>query len=279
MSRPDVQMRYQQKQQVERDQRKSDLVNSTNARARSSLQAIGSRTSSGQQHLLTASLGAGKVRQMFDERRLKTTTVTGIDKSYPLQPITAPTAGAATNSRRSPMVGGGTGIGTGGGGGGRTTAAARKTTHHGDKFNNNNNNTNNLTPDSVSSRSSSDGGFGRTRMMPLSADATTMGRRRNDAPIDDDDDDDRNNANGDHHHNVYANNGRYVLSSHITSADFLDNEQFPGKFMWIIVRGAACLAVACAGFGCVLSRKVVMQFSVELHFLAFQLNPCLHVKF
>lgn len=220
MSQP-VQMRYQQKQQLERDQRKSDMVNN-NARARSSLRAIdmpataaaaassGGGGGGGQQHLLTASLGAGKVRQMFDERRQKTTTsVAGIDKSYPLQPIAVPPAAAAAtgSSRRSPLIGAGAG-------GARTPAAAR------------------IPSDQHPNRT-----------MPLSADASTMPQRRrtNNGGAganghDDNDDIDNRLDRGDHHHhsNATANSGgRYVLSSHITSADFLDNEQFPG--MWNVV--------------------------------------------
>lgn len=63
-----MQARYQQKHQLERDQRKSAL--------------LAADVGGGGKPML---LGAGKVRQMFDERRQK--TVTGIDKSYPLQPI------------------------------------------------------------------------------------------------------------------------------------------------------------------------------------------------
>jgi hypothetical protein len=41
-------------------------------------------------------IGTGKVRQMFDQRRQR---VTGIDKSYPLQPIStkSPTAEPASS--------------------------------------------------------------------------------------------------------------------------------------------------------------------------------------
>lgn len=47
---------------------------------------------------LSASLGAGKVRQMFDERRHR---VAGIDKSYPLQPIPQPKAAVAPSNNNS----------------------------------------------------------------------------------------------------------------------------------------------------------------------------------
>lgn len=102
-----MQMRFQQRQQQERDQRKVELVSSTKTVTATS----GSTSSSGSsstvrssaattitvqtttassaaaaiQQDLSASLGAGKVRQMFDERRHH--KAAGIDKSYPLQPI------------------------------------------------------------------------------------------------------------------------------------------------------------------------------------------------
>ena len=61
-------MRYQQKQVQDNAQKKSDLFSSS---------------SFDDTKLLTSSLGAGKVRQMFQERRV----VAGIDKSFPLDPI------------------------------------------------------------------------------------------------------------------------------------------------------------------------------------------------
>ena len=61
-------MRYQQKQVQDNAQKKNDLFSSS---------------SFDDTKLLTSSLGAGKVRQMFQERRV----VAGIDKSYPLDPI------------------------------------------------------------------------------------------------------------------------------------------------------------------------------------------------
>lgn len=51
--------------------------------------SAGSNTSIG-------STGAGKVRQMFDERRGKA----GIDKSYPLEPIKSKTTARVPNSDR-----------------------------------------------------------------------------------------------------------------------------------------------------------------------------------
>lgn len=101
-----MQMRFQQRQQQERDQRKVEMISTTKTTAataathhlnggstvgssstiRSSTisAAYSSTTTSTSGGDLSASLGAGKVRQMFDERRHR---VTGIDKSYPLQPI------------------------------------------------------------------------------------------------------------------------------------------------------------------------------------------------
>ncbi|KAJ6638630.1 Zinc finger C2HC domain-containing protein 1C [Pseudolycoriella hygida] len=70
-------MRFQQKQQHEIQQKRSEMAISRN------ISALDINDNS----KLTATLGAGKVRQMFDERRQRTTT--GIDKSYPLQPITS----------------------------------------------------------------------------------------------------------------------------------------------------------------------------------------------
>lgn len=61
-------MRYQQKQVSDNAQKKSDLFSSS---------------SFDDTKLLTSSLGTGKVRQMFQERRV----VAGIDKSFPLDPI------------------------------------------------------------------------------------------------------------------------------------------------------------------------------------------------
>lgn len=106
-----MQMRFQQRQQQERDQRKVEMISTTKTTAAvatnaathhlnggsstvgssstirsSTISAYSSTTTStgGAGGDLSASLGAGKVRQMFDERRHR---VAGIDKSYPLQPI------------------------------------------------------------------------------------------------------------------------------------------------------------------------------------------------
>ncbi|CAO1429655.1 unnamed protein product [Diamesa tonsa] len=64
----EIKMRYQQKQVQDNVQKKNDLFSSS---------------SFDDTKLLTSSLGAGKVRQMFQERRV----VAGIDKSFPLDPI------------------------------------------------------------------------------------------------------------------------------------------------------------------------------------------------
>ncbi|XP_050069483.1 zinc finger C2HC domain-containing protein 1C [Anopheles maculipalpis] len=103
-----MQMRFQQRQQQERDQRKIEQI-ATRTTSTTGTVAIASSnggrtattttstTTSGSavsttvelsERLnatsLSSTLGAGKVRQMFDERRHR---VAGIDKSYPLQPI------------------------------------------------------------------------------------------------------------------------------------------------------------------------------------------------
>uniref|UniRef100_A0A182Q599 C2HC/C3H-type domain-containing protein n=1 Tax=Anopheles farauti TaxID=69004 RepID=A0A182Q599_9DIPT len=106
-----MQMRFQQRQQQERDQRKieqiatrtttttavaaaSTIVSSHGGRTATSTTATTTNSSAASATVelsdrlaatsLSSSLGAGKVRQMFDERRHR---VAGIDKSYPLQPI------------------------------------------------------------------------------------------------------------------------------------------------------------------------------------------------
>ncbi|XP_049285806.1 zinc finger C2HC domain-containing protein 1C isoform X1 [Anopheles funestus] len=100
-------MRFQQRQQQERDQRKIEQI-ATRTTATTGTVAIasshGGRTATTTTSTtsssavsatvelserlnatsLSSTLGAGKVRQMFDERRHR---VAGIDKSYPLQPI------------------------------------------------------------------------------------------------------------------------------------------------------------------------------------------------
>ncbi|XP_037025730.1 uncharacterized protein LOC119067083 isoform X3 [Bradysia coprophila] len=77
LSPEELDMQFQQKQQHEIQQKRSQMAISRN------ISALDINDNS----KFTASLGAGKVRQMFDERRQRTTT--GIDKSYPLQPITS----------------------------------------------------------------------------------------------------------------------------------------------------------------------------------------------
>lgn len=105
-----MQMRFQQRQQQERDQRKVEMISTTKAATTtvaahhqnggsnggssstirsSTISAYSATTTTSTSTAvaaadLSASLGAGKVRQMFDERRHR---VAGIDKSYPLQPI------------------------------------------------------------------------------------------------------------------------------------------------------------------------------------------------
>ncbi|XP_070503613.1 zinc finger C2HC domain-containing protein 1C isoform X2 [Chironomus tepperi] len=75
-------MRYQQKVMQENTQKKNDLYGYDDT----------------QQKLLTSSLGAGKVRAMFDERRSRITA--GIDKSYLLEPITVDTSKATKQQRQ-----------------------------------------------------------------------------------------------------------------------------------------------------------------------------------
>lgn len=70
-------MRFQQKQQVEKEQKKIDLLGNSTVR----VGRISSSHNIDDTKLLTSTIGAGKVRQMFEERR------TGVDKSYPLKPI------------------------------------------------------------------------------------------------------------------------------------------------------------------------------------------------
>lgn len=76
-------MRFQQKQQVEREQKKLDMLGTTTRNlGKMSLNPDETK-------LLTSSLGAGKVRQMFEERRDRERI--GIDKAYPLKPISSNT--------------------------------------------------------------------------------------------------------------------------------------------------------------------------------------------
>lgn len=92
-----MKMRFQQKQQEEREQKRVDMVRTK--------PVSGGRDTDDK---LSATLGAGKVRQMFDERRQRST---GIDKSYPLQPIaprTSPSVSkttVTTTVRRTTTVG------------------------------------------------------------------------------------------------------------------------------------------------------------------------------
>ncbi|KAG5880199.1 hypothetical protein JTB14_018061 [Gonioctena quinquepunctata] len=75
-----MQARFQQKQMQEREEKLLKLYENQQQRAfdRVGRGSAGSNTSVG-------SIGRGKVRQMFDERRQKA----GIDKSYPLEPLKA----------------------------------------------------------------------------------------------------------------------------------------------------------------------------------------------
>lgn len=81
-------MRFQQKQQVEKEQKKIDLLGNATVR----VGRISSSHEIDETKLLTSSIGAGKVRQMFEERR------TGVDKSYPLKPISGNVGKATTTT-------------------------------------------------------------------------------------------------------------------------------------------------------------------------------------
>lgn len=74
-------MRFQQKQQTEREQKKVDLLGTTSR----PLPKLSQPAEFDDTKLLTSSLGAGKVRQMFEERRDREKV--GVDKAYPLKPI------------------------------------------------------------------------------------------------------------------------------------------------------------------------------------------------
>ncbi|XP_035780668.1 uncharacterized protein DDB_G0271670-like isoform X1 [Anopheles albimanus] len=191
-----MQMRFQQRQQQERDQRKIEQIatRTTVAAAATSTVAAASNGRSSTSTTTTAtvtataissssaasggtvvelserlnatslssSLGAGKVRQMFEERRHH--RVAGIDKSYPLQPIQAKAGVAAPTT---------------------TVAAASATTlaniangNHSTAGANNNNIPNGATADGTVGRTSSiakgSGGGGTTmnnkpRVPPISA--------------------------------------------------------------------------------------------------------------
>ncbi|XP_052865011.1 uncharacterized transmembrane protein DDB_G0289901 isoform X2 [Anopheles cruzii] len=143
-------MRFQQRQQQERDQRKIEQIatrttastttaiaaSSSNGRiistttnvttaATTTTTANSSATSGGgavaeladrlNATTLSSSLGAGKVRQMFDDRRHG--RVAGIDKSYPLQPIQTKTGTATGATTAAAGITNGN-HSTGGGGGG-----------------------------------------------------------------------------------------------------------------------------------------------------------------
>ncbi|XP_058057894.1 pneumococcal serine-rich repeat protein [Anopheles bellator] len=142
-----MQMRFQQRQQQERDQRKIEQIatratastttiaaSSSNGRitstttnvatATATVTANSSATSGGgaveladrlNATTLSSSLGAGKVRQMFDDRR-HGRVAAGIDKSYPLQPIQTKTV--ATGAATSAGITNGNHSTSGGGGGG-----------------------------------------------------------------------------------------------------------------------------------------------------------------
>ncbi|XP_058811768.1 mucin-5AC isoform X2 [Topomyia yanbarensis] len=123
-------MRFQQRQQQERDQRKVDMISTGTKTATSStitanqpgvntsstlrsttVSAYSSTTvttvassnttspSASGPTDLSATLGAGKVRQMFDERRAHRGA--GIDKSYPLQPIQPKVVASSNNSNNN----------------------------------------------------------------------------------------------------------------------------------------------------------------------------------
>ncbi|XP_046742374.1 uncharacterized protein LOC124409026 isoform X1 [Diprion similis] len=88
--------RFQQKQMQEKEQKMLQLYDQQQQRAYQVVKkgSAGSKDSMPQQHSITRSITTtrttsttqgGKVRQMFDERRQ--TTVKGIDRSYPLEPL------------------------------------------------------------------------------------------------------------------------------------------------------------------------------------------------
>lgn len=72
-----LQIRYQQKQKEEMDRKRNEFISS-----RAAISPLDFNENN------RIHIGNGKVRQMFDERRQR---VTGIDKSYPLQPISTKT--------------------------------------------------------------------------------------------------------------------------------------------------------------------------------------------
>lgn len=89
-------MKFQQKQQVEREQKKLDMLGTTNRPIGKLLASSGEDAK-----VLASSLGGGKVRQMFEERRS-----VGIDKSYPLKPISGNTERSTTRLNSEPLING-----------------------------------------------------------------------------------------------------------------------------------------------------------------------------
>ncbi|KFB36463.1 AGAP004068-PA-like protein [Anopheles sinensis] len=157
-----MQMRFQQRQQQERDQRKIDQISTrtttttttaavvTSSNGRTTTNSAASATVELSERLnatsLSSTLGAGKVRQMFDERRHR---VAGIDKSYPLQPIQTKTTA--------------TGVAT-------TTMTAAAAATNGNYTVNGNNSSNGGLPDGSLSRGVAKAGLNnKTRVPPISA--------------------------------------------------------------------------------------------------------------
>lgn len=81
-------MKFQQKQQVVKEQKKIDMLGSSTRIGKTS-----SAKDTDETKILTSTIGAGKVRQMFEERR------TGVDKSYPLKPISGNSTKNSMNGR------------------------------------------------------------------------------------------------------------------------------------------------------------------------------------
>ncbi|XP_058173202.1 zinc finger C2HC domain-containing protein 1C [Anopheles ziemanni] len=158
-------MRFQQRQQQERDQRKIDQIATrtttttttaasvvTSSNGRTTTNSAASATVELSERLnattLSSTLGAGKVRQMFDERRHR---VAGIDKSYPLQPIQTKTT--ATGIATTTM-----------------TAAAAAATNGNYTVNGNNSASNGGLADGSLSRGVAKAGLNnKTRVPPISA--------------------------------------------------------------------------------------------------------------
>ncbi|XP_055385104.1 homeobox protein 2 [Condylostylus longicornis] len=92
-----MKMRFQQKQQLEREQRRVEMTSSKLAMEEATTTETISTASSTK--AVNSNIAPGKVRQMFDERRRGT----GIDKSYPLKPLSnsnnqRSTSGSSGNS-------------------------------------------------------------------------------------------------------------------------------------------------------------------------------------